>query len=152
MKTRASKRISARIANHNIRRTVKCERGHRRLVINVNNSIKWINTRSETCEQFIDKKFALLINTLALSDGTFVRLYALPDHASDVEPWYILNERASHWNIDTGTSISEIIDGDSSVQFGKLVHGPVMLTRVDEDGQELGLNRDSYNDLCELYE
>jgi len=147
--TRTSNRLSTRVATYNIRRVIKSQTGRRRLVINVSQRLTWVNNAVETRERFMDKKSALLVNTMAISDGTFVQMFAFPDHATDED--YILNEAASRLNLESGVSLSFVLDDDEFTHFDNLVHGPVLLIRVDEDGQELGLNHDNYKDLCELY-
>ena len=145
-------RRSSRLAH--LGRTVSKKAPIVRLVIQTNQKLHWIRSLATLDEAFLKnyRNEALLINRFALSDGTFVNMFALPDHASEVEPWYILNEIASTLNLDGKRKLLDVLDDDDDeLGFEMLVHGPVLLVRIDEDNQELTMSLDDYRDLCDLY-
>jgi hypothetical protein len=140
-------RQSSRLAKQRIHHSAD-GRISKRLMIHPDNSLDWL-TPKEINEAFLPqfKKTALLVRDIALPDGTFLRMYALPDHKSDVEPWYILNVEASKLALENIALESIIDDEEMFDKYGdQLVNGPVLLTKVDEDGDECQLEYQDYVD------
>lgn len=149
--TRALGRVAKLTAKARIHSTIKKQTGKRRALIHVNDTVQWLATNSDSDLHFLPrfKRDALFVKSLSLSDGTFVNMYAFPDSTTDID--YILNERASRFNLPHGSSINTFLDSDEDSERSQLVHGPVLLARVDEDGTELGLDKGAFDDLCETH-
>lgn len=66
---------------------------------------------------------------------------------------YILNVEATRLLMKKGESLCELLDRDDLKEFelDLLIRGPVLFTRVDEDGEELGMQREHWQDLKDLY-
>jgi hypothetical protein len=87
----------------------------------------------------MESKYTLLLKTFSLNNDTFVNMYAYPDHNTS-EPWLKLNDCAS--KLCLGDKFEEVLMDDS--QMDKLVCGPVVLKRVDANGNSLDMTRDHF--------
>lgn len=95
---------------------------------------------------------ALKVQSFAIEDGTFVNMYAYPDH-EDLDQDYILNVGASGLRLPEKVSLKFLFADNCDAKYEQyskyLVYGHALFQRVDEDGTELGLER---NQLKELFE
>lgn len=145
MNTRQSLRIGLRNSMQ------RKERKIQRILINndLHSSCEYINSREESRTKFSSLRNATRYKTFELQDGTFVHLYVLSNHASEEEPWFILNDYAS--KICCDTNFDELMNsGISDEELVKhQVNGPVLLIRVDEDDKELKVDSSTLMYLSE---
>jgi len=70
-------------------------------------------------------------------------MYAMHDYETDLD--YILNEKASQF------VLGFLLKLEDDWENLELIYGPVLYTRVDEDGEEIGFGREHWQDLQEVY-
>ena len=143
--TRTSGRIAKENATKTIRRNQKAQYNRKRLVLYPDTTVVPVIDLSACKKHFPSNihKEALLIKTFALSDGTYARMYAMHDYETDLD--YILNEKASQF------VLGFLLKLEDDWENLELIYGPVLYTRVDEDGEEIGFGREHWQDLQEVY-
>lgn len=141
----ASKRSSTRIG---LRKSIQREtqpRFQRILIDNdLESTVEYINSKRESKEKFISLMEAKKLKTFDLIDGTYINMYVLPDHDSQIEPWYKANDYAT--KLLCGEKLEYIMYDEKVSDEERLkyfANGKVLLQRVDEDNQELRMTSDS---------
>jgi hypothetical protein len=150
-----SPRRSSRNAFKKIKKINKSTQKPVRFIIDVMGNVSITKTTHDTQQLFMTnyKKDALQIKMFTMTDGTFIYMYAEPDHQTDIEPWFIFNSVATRLALeptDIQLEDGEILD-IYNLPLENTVNGVVMLQRVDEDGDELGMNYSHYQELLEDY-